>query len=64
MDETEIDIMNKFGVTFVNSGISIMLPPRGTISKDDALVLAAWLVCLADPLGDRFAKVLEAVQST
>ena len=44
--------------------IVIMLPPRTPITKADALNLAAWLVAVAYPLGDQFAKVLAEVQST
>jgi hypothetical protein len=34
------------------------------MDKDEALNLAAWLVALADPGGEEFAKYLHAVQST
>ena len=34
-----------------------------TISKADALLLAAWLVAVADR-NDEFPKILEAVQNT
>ena len=36
--------------------------PRTVISRDEALLLAAWLVVMADPAGDRFGPVLKAVQ--
>lgn len=59
------DIFNKHGVSMSGAGkIAIMIPPRGDMTKRDALVLAAWLVSLADPIGDEFQKVLDAVQST
>jgi len=44
--------------------IIVTLPPIRPITKADALNLAAWLVAVADPLGDQFAKVLAEVQST
>ena len=44
--------------------IVVRLPPLKPITKADALNLAAWLVAVADPLGDQFAKVLAEVQST
>lgn len=61
-----IDTFNKFVVGVGIGGIAIVnLKALQTwISKDDALVLAAWLVVLADEDGTRFAKVLEAVRST
>lgn len=37
---------------------------RNPISKDEALNLAAYLVALADPKGEDFAKVLDAVKNT
>ena len=36
--------------------------PTGVMSKDEALNLAAWIVALADPLGDKFPALLEAVK--
>ena len=60
----EIDTMNRFGVGVQGDGVVIVMPPRGIISKDDAILLAAWLVALADPLEDRFEKVLHAIQSS
>ncbi|CAN1724402.1 conserved protein of unknown function [Hyphomicrobium sp. 1Nfss2.1] len=60
----EIDVMNKFGVSVGGGGIALLVPPRTPMTKDEALVLAAWLVALADPLGERFEKVLDAVLST
>lgn len=37
--------------------------PRNVMTRREALAHAAWLVALADPLGDEFPAVLEAVQS-
>lgn len=61
-DET-IDTANKFIVGGRGDQVLITMPPRGPISKSDALVLAAWLVVLADTDG-KFQKVLAAVQNT
>ena len=64
-DSPADDIFNKHGVAVDGGGrIAILAPPRGVMSKHDALVLAAWIVALADPLGDEFQKILDAVQST
>lgn len=63
-DSPADDIFNKHGVSVGGDKIAILLPPRGDMTKHDALVLAAWIVSLADPLGDEFQKILDAVQST
>lgn len=38
--------------------------PVGPMDRGRALRAAAWLACIADPGGDEFAAVLEAVKST
>lgn len=60
----EIDAFNKFLVGMQGQSLVILNPPRGVISKQDALVLAAWLVSMADPLGEQFEKTLAAVRGT
>lgn len=61
----EIDTTNKFIVAAQGDAIRVMRPHMATaMSKDDALNLAAWLVALADPGGERFAQVLVAVCGT
>lgn len=40
-----------------------MLRHPGDMTRDDALVVAAWLVALADPGGERFNAILERVLS-
>jgi hypothetical protein len=61
----EIDTTNQFGVCASGNGsIGILVPPRGMLTKQQALTLAAWLVALADPLGEEFQNILEAVQNT
>lgn len=64
-----IDTTNKFGVS-VRAGaahdgrdILVMMMPSGGMTRDDALLLAAYLVSLADPGGEQFPCVLEAVQN-
>lgn len=40
---------NRFFVGTIGAGqVAILKPPRGAMSRDDALNLAAWLVVLAD----------------
>jgi hypothetical protein len=58
----EIDTFNKFGVA-MQAGVVWLDPPR-RITRQDALLLAAYLVCMADPGGDQFPNVLVAVQNT
>jgi hypothetical protein len=59
-----IDTFNKYMVGMRAGGIVIMLPPPGPISNEEALVLAAWLVSLADfSEGHKaFLDVLEQLQ--
>lgn len=68
--EQPIDTSNEFavacGVGVRSDELVLFLPPASgqRLTRDQALVLAAWLASLADPGGDRFARVLEAVQNT
>jgi len=61
-----MDICNKYWVAYnVGDGsITIMSPPRGKVSKADALLLAAWLAAIADPLDEHFHKILDAVKNS
>lgn len=62
-----IDTANKFQVgSFGGNRLIILgIPPVFGMTPDDALNLAAWLVAIAEPMGNRkFAEVLEAVKST
>lgn len=63
MDDLELP-ENKFGVGLRGEEVVVLLPPRGGISKDDAVNLAAWLVALANPGRARFEKVFEKVMCT
>ena len=61
-----IETLNKFLVGVRGDEIVIMNPPRTLISKEDALLLAAYLVAMADTSEghEQFERVLEAVEST
>lgn len=61
----DIDITNRWMVAARVSGtVMILNQPVGPLSADDALVLAAWLVAIAEPSASRpFADVLSKVQS-
>ena len=58
-----MDVMNKFLVgTSVPGRIVIQCPPH-TLTPDDALLLAAWLVALAEPQAAvKFHDVRKAVE--
>lgn len=58
----EIDTFNKQLIGVKGNDIIIMLPKQ-KMSKEEALVHAAYLVVLADG-EDRFQEILEAVQNT
>ena len=55
--------MNEFLVSVAGDKIVILAPPRGPITREQALHLAAWIVTLADPGGEAFAAALDEVQS-
>jgi hypothetical protein len=59
-----IDTFNKFLVGMRGETIIIGMPPRTPLVREEALLLAAYLVALADPSGERFRRVLEAVEDT
>jgi hypothetical protein len=64
----EISTMNHFMVGRMDNSaaplVTILNPPHGTMTVDEALTLAAWLVVVAS-LGetDRFNEILAAVLS-
>lgn len=63
-----LDTFNKFGVG-VQGGSVVILMPKPVMSPRDALLLAAYLVTMAQIVGKpaedgTFADWLEAVQST
>ena len=60
-----MDTSNKYLVGVAGDGrLHLQMPPRGPMTKDEALLLAAWMVALADPGGERFEKILAAVLDT
>jgi len=60
----ETNTLNKYAVGASGARIIILRPPRGSMSPDDAMNLAAWLVALADPGGDKFAALLKTIKET
>lgn len=58
-----MDTTNKFRVVAHLDRMVTLTPIPGYLTHDDALRLAAWLVAIVDPQGDRFAALLSAVQS-
>lgn len=63
MDPDEVNIMNVQFVGTTGDTISVGFP-KVIMTPDEALVHAAWLVALSDPLGDRFNRILERVLNT
>ena len=61
-----MDTPNKYLVSGTEGLLRIVVgnPPHGSISKQDALLLAAWLVALADPGRERFEQVFKTVTET
>jgi len=65
MSTDEIETINDCLVGGNSAGmVTILMPPLGPMDKAKALRLAAWLVAIADPGGDEFAAVHEAVLNT
>jgi hypothetical protein len=64
MDITNIDTSNTTPPVGIDGrgNIVLLLPPPRTYTKEEALVFAAWLVCLADYGGQYFSQVLERVR--
>jgi hypothetical protein len=63
--EPEIDTFNKFGVSLAHDKIAIMKSMPARLTKAEAFLLAAYLVCLARcvPGDEDFDKVLAAIQN-
>jgi hypothetical protein len=59
-----IETINDCMVASVAGAVAILNPPLGPMDRDKALRLAAWLVAVADPGGERFAEIRKAVLST
>jgi hypothetical protein len=59
------DISNRFLVGYKGEWLCILQPPTTIpIPREDALNLAAWIVCLADPSGKDFQRVVEAIKNS
>jgi len=58
------DTFNKFFVAAQADKIVLLNPPRAPLTKNDALNLAAWLVCLSMATPDEWQEAIEAVEST
>jgi hypothetical protein len=56
--------INEFGVGSTGTELVILVPPKGSISPERAMALAAWLVALAGGDRDEFEALLDAVEST
>lgn len=63
MDQDEIDLGNWQMVGVQGDFINVMMP-RQQMTRDQALVHAAWIVALADDYDGRFESILKAVQNT
>lgn len=63
-DVVDVDVINRHLVGTNGVTITVMMPPLVPMPKDDALTFAAWLVACADPMGDRFEKIMHKVLST
>lgn len=65
---TGIDTANTFVVSVGVGRADVVLfaPPRPgeRLTTDQALVLAAWIVAMADPGGERFPRLLEEVRGS
>lgn len=61
--ENNMDTMNKFAVGVRASQVTFPVGLPAIMSKDDALLLAAWIVAIADD-GEKFDKILDAVVGT
>ena len=48
----------------IMAGDIVIQRPKVRMTKDEALNLAAWIVALADPSGEKWDKVLEEVLET
>lgn len=58
-----MDTFNKHMVGLQCGNIVILMPPREPMSKQDALMFAAWIVAMADDDETGFQKALAAVQA-
>lgn len=57
------DTSNKFKLVIVGDRLGALEPIPQSMSRAEALLLAAWIVLLADPDGEEFQTVLGSVQT-
>jgi hypothetical protein len=60
-----VDITNKFMVSGTigdESSVLILRPPQRSLTKEEALVFAAWIVVMAHPLAGEFEAILAEVE--
>lgn len=58
-----IDTTNKHLVGVLGDKVIVMKPPTQPLAREDAMLLAAWLVALSDH-DNEFQKYLDAVRNT
>jgi hypothetical protein len=61
------DTTNKFmvsGTLGETGNVLILSPPRRSITKEEALAFAAWIVVMAHPLAGEFERILAEVEDT
>lgn len=61
-----MEIINKHFVAVAGDQLTMLNPPRPreALSREDALLLAAWLVALAETKEGQFQALLTAVQNS
>jgi hypothetical protein len=62
-----VDITNKFmvsGTPGEEGTVLIVLPPLRSITREEALVFAAWIVAMTHPQGGEFERILTEVEDT
>ncbi len=65
MTTEKIDCTNKYLVGANATHVTLVIPPVGPLTFDDALLLAAWLVAIAEQqASNTFDEVLAAVCNT
>lgn len=63
-EDTEIDTGNYQGVAMNGAGWIVVLLPLHQMTRQQALVHAAWIVALCAPEHNEFERVLTAVMGT
>jgi hypothetical protein len=63
-DTTEIDTTNYQLVSVNGAGTVVVLAPQRTMTREQALLHAAWLVAICAPDHNEFERVYAAVLNT